>query len=184
MRLRIAEADEQRIADRPEHLVYESIKPGPGGSAPARGPPLWELPVPDQAGDPMAPLKGLNLATLQDGDPRAMAALKNIREASDNAPIESNLDGTRIRIAGFAVPLDKTDNMTREFLLVPYFGACIHTPPPPLNQVIHVRASKPVVRVRMMDAFWVSGVVSAARVGTHMGDAGYRIDAESVAPYR
>ncbi len=133
--------------------------------------------------DPMASLKGLNLDKLKDSDPRAIEALEKIREAWNNAPVEPALNGERIRIPGFVIPLEKSGNKVREFLLVPYFGACIHTPPPPPNQIIHVRTSKPVANMRTMDAMWVSGVMQIGNVNTEMGQAGYQLKAEWIAPY-
>lgn len=134
--------------------------------------------------DPMAPLKGLKLDNLRDGDPRAIEALEKIREAWSNAPIEPALNGVRIRLPGFAIPLEKAGNKVSEFLLVPYFGACIHTPPPPSNQIIHVTASKPITGMRTMDTVWVSGVMHAGKVDTEMGQAGYQLKAEVVVPYK
>ncbi|MEO7560833.1 MAG: DUF3299 domain-containing protein [Nitrosospira sp.] len=133
--------------------------------------------------DPMAPLKGLKLDNLKDGDPRAIEALEKIREAWNNAPIEPALDGERIRIPGFVIPLERAGNKVSEFLLVPYFGACIHTPPPPSNQIIHVRTSKPLANMRTMDTMWVSGVMHAGKIDTEMGQAGYQLKAEWVTPY-
>lgn len=52
-------------------------------------------------------------------------------------PEMSNVDA---RIPGFVVPLKTTQDMEiLEFFLVPYYGACIHVPPPPPNQIIHVK---------------------------------------------
>jgi hypothetical protein len=71
----------------------------------------------------------------------------------------------------------------REFLLVPYFGACIHTPPPPANQIIQVRL-KTRRDLQTMDAVWVNGRLSIGRSETHMGISAYSVDAESVEPYQ
>ena len=71
------------------------------------------------------------------------------------------LMGKPIIIPGFAVPLEGDDGFeyVKEFLLVPTFGACIHVPPPPPNQVIHVILDKPVYFEKLMYAVWVSGIV-------------------------
>ena len=71
------------------------------------------------------------------------------------------LIGKSIKIPGFAVPLEGDDGFeyVKEFLLVPTFGACIHVPPPPPNQVIHVILDKPVYFENLMYAVWVSGIV-------------------------
>jgi hypothetical protein len=133
--------------------------------------------------DPMAPLKGLKLDQLKDSDPQAIEALEKIREAWKTAPVERGLDGERIRIPGFVIPLERTGNKVREFLLVPYFGACIHSPPPPSNQIIHVRIAGPASSMRTMDTMWVSGVMRVDKVDTEMGQAGYQLKADRVVPY-
>ncbi|HEV8313022.1 MAG TPA: DUF3299 domain-containing protein, partial [Burkholderiaceae bacterium] len=70
-----------------------------------------------------------------------------------------------------------------EFLLVPYFGACIHSPPPPANQIVHVFAASGS-GARMMEAVWVSGVIRAFRADSAMGTSGYRMEAQRVEAYR
>jgi hypothetical protein len=71
------------------------------------------------------------------------------------------LIGKSIKIPGFAVPLEGEDGFeyVKEFLLVPTYGACIHVPPPPPNQVIHVILDEPVYFEKLMYAVWVSGIV-------------------------
>lgn len=133
--------------------------------------------------DPLAAFKGLDIDALDDADPRAIAALEQIREAWDQAPANEALDGKAGRIAGFLVPLDWDAREFREFLLVPYFGACIHLPPPPANQVIHVIAEPPARGVEMMEAVWVEGRFSLEDSDTEMGRSGYRLDARKVTRY-
>jgi hypothetical protein len=116
---------------------------------------------------------------LDDRDPRARALLREMRERGRNAPVNGALDGVEVRIAGFAVPLDYSRGRITEFLLVPSFGACIHAPPPPANQVIHVLAASPVEKGTMSVA-WVSGRLRAAPGDTAMARSGYRIEGAQV----
>lgn len=51
---------------------------------------------------------------------------------------DAGISGQSIRIPGYALPLTLDGGTLTEFLLVPWVGACIHTPPPPANQIIHV----------------------------------------------
>ena len=81
---------------------------------------------------------------LSDGDPQAIEMMSQLREAWDNAPTVSALDGASGKLAGYLVPLDPVKGELKQFLLVPYFGACIHTPPPPANQIVHVLLAKPI----------------------------------------
>lgn len=141
----------------------------------------WETLIPKNW-DPGKDFKNLDMNLLNDGDPRAMTALQALREAWDKAPVEPSLNGARIKIPGFIVPLDGERGKLREFLLVPFFGGCIHTPPPPANQIINVIMEKPA-SIKMMDAVWVSGVLETIRSDTSMGSAGYRLTGISVTPY-
>ena len=75
----------------------------------------------------------MNFDALTDADPRALALLQRMRETWDNAPTNNAMDDKPVRIAGYLVPLDEVKAGLTRFLLVPYFGACIHTPPPPSN---------------------------------------------------
>lgn len=133
--------------------------------------------------DPAAVFKGLNLSTLKDSDPRAMDALAAMQAAWKNAPLEPAMNGAAVRIPGFVVPLERVRDEIREFLLVPYYGACIHTPPPPANQIIHVLAEPPLKNTQTMDAVWVSGRLETLRAETAMGTSGYRMKAVRIVPY-
>ena len=157
--------------------------PPPGSSVPGSTRTIgWEQLIP--AGwDPYKDLKALNLDTLKDNDPKAEEALKKMRKMWDNAPINPLILGQSVRLPGYVVPLEDLATGIKEFLLVPYFGACVHSPPPPANQIVHVLMDKPNKRFRLMDVVWVSGPLSATKTDSHMGVAGYRIDAKAITPY-
>jgi hypothetical protein len=131
----------------------------------------------------MKDLKGLDFSTLSDADPRAAAALSKLREVWDQAPVNAALAGQRVRLPGYIVPLEETRAGLKEFLLVPYFGACIHTPPPPANQIVHVLPRVAAPGFRSMDTVWVTGVMTVVRTDSYMGVAGYRLEAEQVTAY-
>ncbi|ABE48971.1 DUF3299 domain-containing protein [Methylobacillus flagellatus] len=143
--------------------------------------------------DPMKSLKELDLDKLDDADPRAIEALEQMRSAWNDAPIVQKLDKQRVQIPGFVVPLDMNGTQVREFLLVPYFGACIHVPPPPSNQVIHIILPKTLPKdqqktldlaARQYGPISVSGLMETVASNTSMGFAGYRIKAERLMPYK
>lgn len=142
----------------------------------------WEVLVP-QGWEPFKEFKDLNFQSLDDGDPKAMAMLKKMREVWDNAPVNNAIVGQSVRIPGFVVPLEDTKDGMKEFLLVPYFGACIHSPPPPANQIVHVLPKSPAKGLRSMDAVWITGTLATVRTDSYMGAASYRIEALSVSPY-
>lgn len=100
------------------------------------------------------------------------------------APVVAELDGRHIRLPGYIVPLGITEAMeVEEFLLVPWFGACIHVPPPPSNQIVHVRSTSGIPLDALYQPFWISGEVRVEQVESEMATAGYRISAASVEPY-
>ena len=142
----------------------------------------WDELVPKNW-DPMKDLKDLQLGGLSDADPRANQMLKKMREAWDNAPSNPALDGQSIRIPGYVVPLEETKDGLKEFLLVPYFGACIHSPPPPANQIIHVLPQSVPKGIRSMDPVWISGTLVRGKTDSYMGAAAYKMEARAVEPY-
>ena len=159
-----------------------------GGKAaaakPAAGQPRlisWEELVPKDW-DPMKEFKGMDLSKLQDGDPRANELLMKMQEVSNNAPTNPEMNGVEVKIPGFIVPLEESKGEVTEFLLVPYFGACIHTPPPPANQIVHVRPRQGA-KFRAMDTVWITGKLQTLRNDSMMGVSGYHVTAESVTKY-
>lgn len=142
----------------------------------------WEELVPKDW-DPMKEFKGQDMGVgLSDTDPRAQEMLKRLRQIWDNAPTVAGLEGQSVRLPGFVVPLDEGAAGLTSFLLVPYFGACIHTPPPPSNQIVLV-ATKTPVKARTMDPVWVRGTLRTERQNSAMGASSYRLDAAGVEPY-
>lgn len=141
----------------------------------------WEELVPKDW-DPMKDLKGIDLATLDDADPRAAELLMKLQEALNSAPTSPELNGQLVRLPGFVVPLEEDKNGLTEFLLVPYFGACIHTPPPPANQILHVRPTK-AAKFKAMDTVWITGRLQTQRNDSMMGTSGYSMAADSVTKY-
>ena len=166
-------------------LVLAGCGPAAGTSPGAAGAVRelkWEELVPKNW-DPTKRYRNLSLESLRDNDPRAVQMLDEMRAVWDNAPVNVALDGTAARLSGFVVPLDNTQGGLREFLLVPYFGACIHTPPPPANQIVHVVAADTVKGLHAMDTVRVSGLLKAARYSSvDMGVSGYEIKSASVEP--
>lgn len=142
----------------------------------------WEALVPADW-DPFKEFKGIDFQMLDDGDPRANEWLKKMRQAWDNAPVNPELVGQMVRIPGFVVPLEDSKDGLKEFLLVPYFGACIHSPPPPANQIIHVRPASPAKGLRSMDPVWVQGTLRIERNDSALGASSYRLEALGVEPY-
>ena len=120
---------------------------------------------------------------VREGSVREMEMMEELRKAWDNAPTRPELNGTRLRLPGYVVPLDSSAAGLKEFLLVPYFGACIHTPPPPANQIVHVIVGKGGEGLRMMDAVWASGTLRTHRQDSVMGMSGYAMEGAAIERY-
>ncbi|MCX7896375.1 MAG: DUF3299 domain-containing protein [Rhodocyclaceae bacterium] len=132
---------------------------------------------------PAKALAGVDLSALSDNDPRAKALLQSLRDEFERAPVAKEWEGKRVRIAGFVVTLERNDKGVTEFLLVPYYGACIHMPPPPANQIIHVLPKEPLAFETAIFPVYVKGVLRIAQTHTSEGMAGYRIASAEVEPY-
>lgn len=142
----------------------------------------WDELVPKDW-DPMKQFSEADISAMQDGDPRAAKLMQRMQDAWNNAPTNAALENQPVRIPGFVVPLDASKAGMREFLLVPYFGACIHVPPPPANQIVDVHLREADRKIEMMDAVWVTGRIRAQRSSTTMGASGYVIEALAVEKY-
>lgn len=94
-----------------------------------------------------------------------------------------DVEGTRVRVPGFVVPLDDWQEEVTEFLLVPYFGACVHTPPPPPNQLVFVKLRAGRHKVSMWDPVWVEGVLQIETYNSPYGAVGFQMTANSVTLY-
>ena len=107
--------------------------------------------------------------------------------------VNSNLNGKQIRLAGYLLPLDLSARTIREFLLVPFVGACIHVPPPPPNQIVHAVSEKPIPyrADELFKPIWATGVIITRSLtkelylvdGSGNVDIGYLLKVDSVEPY-
>ncbi len=102
------------------------------------------------------------------------------------------LEGTRVRIPGYLLPLEFEGDQVTEFFLVPYVGACIHTPPPPPNQIVHVTTEEAFTTDGgLFTPVWVDGLIRSENKNANLSfvdgaahvPSGYVIDAMSVLPY-
>ena len=145
----------------------------------------WEDLMPEDW-DPFSGLDALlsdDVQNLADDSAQAETLMNAYREAVRSAPVVGELDGRQVRLPGFVVPLDFQEMETSEFLLVPYFGACIHVPPPPSNQIVYVRTVAGYPLEELFDPVWVTGVIRTQAHLNEVGDAGYTMQATIIEPY-
>jgi len=123
--------------------------------------------------------------TLEEGSEEANRLYKKMQAEYDKAPPNQTLANKNVSIPGFIAPLEQNNGVITEFLLVPYFGACIHSPAPPANQTVHVKtASDAGVRVEdAYDPIWVSGELLIDKSTTDIGNASYKVKEANIQKY-
>lgn len=125
---------------------------------------------------PMHDLSKMGTALAEAAPPAAQQA--------PHAPVVRALDGQQLRIPGYIVPLEvNEEGRTTDFLLVPYYGACIHVPPPPSNQIVHVTSELGVKVEELYQPYWIEGAMQVKPSTSELAEAGYRMDAQKIFAY-
>lgn len=119
------------------------------------------------------------------------AEIMKLRQQRASAVVE-DLNGQKVRMPGYALPLEYDGRKVKEFLLVPWVGACIHTPPPPPNQIVYVKLEKGIENAGRFTPVWVAGEMTVKNEtknlylvdGSAGIDVGYSLQASAVETYR
>lgn len=94
------------------------------------------------------------------------------------------MDGAEGRIGGYIVPIEtNSKNEITEFFFVPYYGACIHVPPPPPNQIIYVKPDTPVAKVDIWEPYWIEGTLHVQNQKNSIAASAYEFKTNKVTPY-
>ncbi|MBA6066675.1 DUF3299 domain-containing protein [Pseudomonas mosselii] len=143
----------------------------------------WPALIPE--GAPVIPPQLTPLHDLsQISDALSAEAAPAARQQAPNAPVVKALDGQQVKIPGYIVPLEVSDEgRTTEFLLVPYYGACIHVPPPPSNQIVHIFSEMGVRIEDLYQPYWIEGTMQVKASSSELADAGYQMEAEKIYAY-
>lgn len=143
----------------------------------------WDALIPEDW-RPETLMGDIDIENLNDVDPQARKLLDKLKDLWSQAPVVPALAGQRVKLPGFVVPLEMDGKKIDQLLLVPYYGACIHVPPPPANQTVHVvtRAGK-AFEGQLFDVVWVTGTMRIERLSSDLAEAGYRLEDASVVPY-
>ena len=97
--------------------------------------------------------------------------------------LNSILDGAYIKMPGYIIPIDLSTTGVTSFVLVPYVGACLHTPPPPPNQLVFVTTETPWPNDSLWDAVWVTGQMGHEIQSTEVAQTGYTLKADKMETY-
>ena len=144
----------------------------------------WEDLMPEGEEERLAQMYQSQMAMLYSGIPieEGSAADAMVQIGTFNTVPE--LSSTKIRIPGYTVPFEYSATAEiQEFLLVPYFGACIHAPPPPPNQTLFVMTDKPIKLKDLAQAVWIEGIIFTTTTETELADAAYTIKMTHIEAY-
>ena len=110
--------------------------------------------------------------------------LARYQKALVSRDVKQVMNGTFIRLPGFVVPLEfDGQQVITQFFLVPYFGACLHMPPPPPNQIVFVRYPKGLKIEALNYPVWLSGKLETTLTESDMATAVYAMDMDSFEYY-
>lgn len=115
--------------------------------------------------------------------------LANYKKASTSTV--SDLPKDEVALAGFLVPIEMDGLKGTKFLLVPTAGACVHTPPPPINQTVVVEFEQGFVLDSLYTPVSVSGtlVAKSSLLDVNFSDGnqdiniGYQMSASNISSY-
>ncbi|TCS41042.1 DUF3299 domain-containing protein [Reinekea marinisedimentorum] len=123
-----------------------------------------------------------NIENMTDDDPETQRLYADLMDINRRAPMVDTLEGVYAKLPGFIVPLEMDGDKVTSFFLVPYFGACIHTPPPSPNQMVYVETQG--IKLKSIDEpVWVRGRMLVETVDNEVGMAGYTMYTNLVDSY-
>ncbi|MFK7700865.1 DUF3299 domain-containing protein [Pseudomonas caspiana] len=143
----------------------------------------WEEMIPPDA-PKIAPITAPIHDLSKLSDALSVESAPAAHQQSPHAPVVKALDGQNVRLPGYIVPLEVSEEgRVIEFLLVPYFGACIHVPPPPSNQIVHVTSELGVKVEELYQPYWIEGPMQVKASTSELADAGYSMEADKILVY-
>jgi hypothetical protein len=143
----------------------------------------WEEMIPPDA-PKIAPITAPIHDLSKLSDALSVESAPAAHQVSPHAPVVKALNGQRVRLPGYIVPLEVSEEgRVTEFLLVPYFGACIHVPPPPSNQIVHVTSELGVKVEELYQPYWIEGPMQVKATTSELADAGYQMEADQILVY-
>ena len=111
-------------------------------------------------------------------------AENNYERALVSTNIIEAMDGKHIEVPGFIVPVEFNGaQIVTSFFLVPYFGACLHMPPPPPNQIIYIEIEDGFLLQELYDPVVVSGKLSVALFEDQIATSAYSMTLDKIRMY-
>ncbi len=144
----------------------------------------WEELMPEGEEERLAQLYQQQMSMLYSGGPIAEGSAADTMVQIGTFNTVKELNETKVRIPGYTVPFEYGANAEiKEFLLVPYYGACLHAPPPPPNQTVFAIAEQPIKLRDLAQAVWIEGTMYTQTQESELADAAYTIRIDKVETY-
>ncbi len=144
----------------------------------------WEELMPEGEEERLAMLYQQQMAMLYSGPGVAEGSAADVGIQIGTFNTVKELNEIKVRIPGYTVPFEYgADAEISEFLLVPYYGACLHAPPPPPNQTVFAMTDTPVKLKDLAQAVWIEGTLYTQTQESELADAAYTIKVDKVEIY-
>lgn len=144
----------------------------------------WEELMPEGEEERLAQLYQQQMSMLYSGGPIAEGSAGDQMIQIGTFNTVKELNETKVRIPGYTVPFEFGANAEiTEFLLVPYYGACLHAPPPPPNQTVFAMTEEPIKLRNLAQAVWIEGTMYTQTQESELADAAYTIRVDKVETY-
>lgn len=137
----------------------------------------WEELMPEGEEERIAEMYQAQMARLYSGGGVAEGSAADQAIQIGTFNVVEDMDGMKVRLPGYTVPFDYgSEAEISEFLLVPYYGACLHAPPPPPNQTVFVETADKIKLRDLSQAVWIEGTLRTKRQNSSLADAAYTIE--------
>ena len=142
-----------------------------------------------QSGNAASELSPAQIGTVQSITNQLLLSIQassdeNYKSALHSTNIVQTVLGKAISISGFIVPIAVNEDRTlQSFFVVPYYGACIHFPPPPPNQIIFVQLPDGFAHHNLADAFTLTGILEQGMFEDPLGTSAYTLNVYDIKAY-
>lgn len=125
-----------------------------------------------------------DIKLLQDAPPVLHVGNQRMKQVGTLHTVAA-LDHQKVKLSGYVVPLESdNDGKMIEFFFVPFYGACIHVPPPPPNMLIHVRLAHGIDTPSLYDPLTLKGVLHTEVTQNAMASSAYAMDDAALGAYK
>jgi hypothetical protein len=178
------ETSDMEAAEKPEGDEKNATHWGQNVDADGFEELAWEDLMPEGEEDRLREMYAMQMQSLYAGGGIAEGSAADTATQIGTFNVVKELDGVKIKLPGYTVPFDFSPNaQIHEFLLVPYFGACLHAPPPPPNQTVYVKTDEAIKIGDLAQAVWIYGTLKTTTQSTDTADTAYTVILDKIEEY-